>query len=96
MPGHHRVLLLDPMLVLVYSQLPVCVHHPAAVATGVEEDGVLVLTLHVVQHVALQFAQLSADAALPSFESALHNAGHVRQEGSVSLARGRVRCHSCN
>ena len=96
MAGQHRVLLLDPVLVLVHSQLPVCVHHPAAVATGVEEDGVLVLALHMVEHVALQFAQLAADAALPPFEAALHNAGHVRQERSVSLARGRVRCHSCN
>ena len=48
MAGHHRVLLLDPVLVLVHSQLSVCVHDAAAVATGVEEDGVLVLALHVV------------------------------------------------
>ena len=96
MSSHHRVFLLDPVLILVHSQLPVRVHHSAAVATRVEEDGVLVLALHVVEHVALQFTQLSADATLPPFESALHNAGHVRQEGSISLARGRVRCHSCN
>ena len=96
MAGHQRVLLLDPVLVFVHSQLPVRVHDPAAVATGVEEDGVLVLALHVVEHVPLQFTQLSADATLPTFESALHNARHVRQEGSVSLARGRIRCHSCN
>ena len=96
MPGHHRVLLLDPMLVLVHSQLPVRVHHPAAVAAGVEEDGVLVLALHVVEHVPLQLAQLSTDAALPPLQAALHHAGHVRQERSVSLARGRIRRHSCN
>ena len=96
MAGQHRVLLLDPVLVLVHSQLPVRVHHPAAVATGVEEDGVLVLALHMVEHVTLQLAQLSTDTTLPPFESSFHDAGHVRQEGSVSLARGRVRCHSCN
>ena len=78
MTGHHGVLLLDPVLVLVHSQLSVCVHDAAAVATGVEEDGVLVLALHVVEHVTLQLAQLSADATLPAFQSALHNAGHVR------------------
>jgi len=96
MAGHHGVLLLDPMLVLVHSQLAVRVHDAAAVATGVEEDGVLVLALHVVEHVTLQLAQLSTDTTLPPLESSFHDAGHVRQEGSVSLARGRIRRHSCN
>ena len=84
------------MLVLMHSQLSVRVHHPAAVAARVDEHSVLVLALHVVEHVALELAQLATDAALPALEAGLHHARHVRQERSVSLARGRVRCHSCN
>ena len=95
MASHHRVLLLDPVLVLVHPQLPVRVHDAAAVSAGVEEHCVLVLALHMVQHVALQLAELAADAALPPLEAALHHAGHVGQEGSISLARGGVRRHSC-
>ena len=95
MASHHRVLLLDPVLVLVNPQLPVRVHDAAAVSAGVEEHCVLVLALHMVEHVALQLAELAADAALPPLQAALHHAGHVGQEGSISLARGRVRRHSC-
>ena len=90
MRGHGAVLLLDPVLVLMHAQLPVGVDNSWAVATVVLEHRVLVLALNVVQHVALQLAELAADAALPPLEAALHHAGHVRQEGSISLARGGV------
>ena len=83
------------MLVLMHSQLSVRVHHPAAVAARVEEHSVLVLALHVVEHVALELAQLATDAALPALEAGLHHARHVRQERSISLPRRWVRGHGC-
>ena len=90
MRGHGAVLLLDPVLVLMHAQFPVGVDNSWAVATVVLEHRVLVLALHVVQHVALQFAALATQDALPPLEAALHDAGHVGEEGGVPLARRGV------
>ena len=86
--GHDVVFLVDPVLVLVDPQLAVGVDDPGTIAAVVEEALVLVLALHVVQHVALQLGGLSTDGALPPLQPLLHHDGHVGQEGTVSL-RGR-------
>ena len=51
--SHDVILLMDPVLILVHSQLPVGVEHPGAVLAVVEEGTVLVLAFNVVQHIAL-------------------------------------------
>ena len=88
--GHNVVFLVDPVLVLVHPQLAVGVDDPGTVAAVVEEALVLVLALHMVQHVALELGRLATDGALPPLEALLHHAGHVGQEGAVSLRGGGV------
>ena len=76
---------MNPVLVLVDPQLAVSIHSSLTVATLVDEGLVLVLTLHMVQHVTLEFADLWTDCALPPLETTLHDACHVGQEDPISL-----------